>query len=220
MIVAAVASHSPPAVRAGVVAATIFVIFTAGAWLRVGPAAPTVAACVLLLAVLALLGRHSAWRPAMPWLRRGRVDRVTLVLGGGTIVVTAVALSLFALLAGPEVSSYLAMLRSVPTWLAILGVVGFALVNPVWEEILFRGVLQHELEQTVGRWPAVVVQAVLFGLVHLYGFPSGWLGVLMAATWGFGLGLIRIRTGGIVATYVVHVFANLTIGVLAVAFLR
>ncbi|MGO1975119.1 MAG: nucleotidyltransferase family protein [Propionibacteriaceae bacterium] len=53
------------------------------------------------------------------------VDRVTLVLGGVTIVVTAVALSLFALLAGPEVSSYLAMLRSVPAWLAILGVVGF-----------------------------------------------------------------------------------------------
>lgn len=112
--VAAVASHSPPAVRAGVVAATIFVIFTAGAWLRAGPSAPTVAACVLLLAVLALLGRRSAWRPAMPWLRRGRVDRVTWLLGGVTIVVTAVALSLFALLAGPEVSAYLAMLRTVP----------------------------------------------------------------------------------------------------------
>ena len=42
----------------------------------------------------------------------------------------------------------------------------------------------------------------------------------MAATWGFGLGVIRMRTGGIVVPYIVHFFANATIGVLAVALLR
>lgn len=219
-VTTALASHSAPAVRAAIVAATVFLIFTAGAWLGVGPAATTVAACVLPLAVLALLGRRPAWRPAMPWLRRGHADQVTWVLGGATVLVAAAALTLFAVLVRPEVSSYLAMLRSVPTWLAVVGVIGFALVNPIWEDILFRGVLQHELEQTIGRWPAVAVQAALFGLVHLYGFPSGWFGVLMAGAWGFGLGVIRLRSGGILMPYIVHFFANVTIGVLAVALLR
>lgn len=156
----------------------------------------------------------------MPWLRRGSADRTIWALGVATVVVAAVALTLFALFVHPEVSPFLATLRSMPTWLAVIGVIGFALVNPIWEEVLFRSVLQQELGNTLGRWPAVVIQAVLFGLAHLYGFPSGWLGVAMAATWGFGLGVIRLRSGGILVPYVVHFFANATIGVLAVALLR
>lgn len=42
----------------------------------------------------------------------------------------------------------------------------------------------------------------------------------MAGTWGFGLGVIRRRTGGIVVPYAVHVAANLTIGAVAVVLLR
>ena len=80
--------------------------------------------------------------------------------------------------------------------------------------------LQGELAATVGTKPAVAVQALLFGLSHLHGFPSGWLGVAMAATWGFALGVIRMRTGGLVIPYLAHVVANLTIGALAVVLLR
>lgn len=79
------------------------------------------------------------------------------ILAAATTLAAVAALTLFAVVARPEVSSYLMMLRSMPIWLAILGVIGFAVVNPVWEEVLYRGVLQHELGRTFGPWPAAVV---------------------------------------------------------------
>ena len=220
LVLAALVCRSAPAVRAALVTVTVFVVFAGGAWLGAGPVFTTVAAGILPLLVLVLLRRCSAWSPALPWLRVGRLDSRVWVLAAATVLIAVGGLTLFAVLARPQVSSYLLSLRAVPAWLAILGVIGFAVVNPIWEEVLYRGVLQGELAGTVGAWPAVVVQAVLFGLSHLYGFPSGWLGVAMAATWGFGLGVIRRRTGGVVVPYLVHVVANLTIGALAVVLLR
>lgn len=220
LVITAVLTRSAPAVRAAVVVSTVFVIFTGGAWLGVGPVIIAVAVGAAPLLVLVLVQRRPAWRPALPWLRLGRLDLWVWILAATTVVIAAVALTLFAMLIRPGASPYLSMLRSMAPWLAVLGVVGFAVVNPIWEEVLFRGVLQGELSRTIGAWPAVVVQAVLFGLSHLHGFPSGWIGVAMAATWGFGLGVIRERTGGLVIPYLVHVTANLTIGALAVVLLR
>ena len=219
LVVGAVISGSGPAVRAAVVVSTVFVIFTGGAWLSIGPVATALAVSALPLLALVLLQRHPAWHPALPWLRVGRVDLWVWALAAATVLLAATALTLFAILVRPEVSPYLSALRSMPPWLAVVGVVGFAVVNPVWEEVLYRGVLQEELTRTIGAWPAVGVQAVLFGLSHLHGFPSGWAGVAMAATWGFGLGVIRFRTGGLVIPYLVHVTANLTIGAIALVLL-
>jgi membrane protease YdiL (CAAX protease family) len=137
-----------------------------------------------------------------------------------TVLGSVVALTLWALAAEPEAPPYMAELRELPAWVAVLGVVGFALVNPIWEEALYRGVLLTELMATVGTWPALVIQAVSFGLAHLHGFPSGWIGVLLAGGWGLMLGIIRVRSGGIGLTYVTHFCANATIGILAVAILR
>ncbi len=220
LVVTAVVQRSAPVFRASVVVSIVFVIFTGGAWLGVGPVVTAIAVSTLPLLVLVLVQQHEAWRPALPWLRVGRLDPLVWTLAAATVLGAVAALTLFAVLVRPEVSDYLMALRSMPPWLAVIGVVGFAVVNPIWEEVLYRGVLQGELSSTIGSWPAVVVQALLFGLSHLYGFPSGWMGVAMAATWGFGLGVIRRRTGGLVLPYLLHVTANLTIGALAVVLLR
>lgn len=220
LVPVAVLRRSAPALRAALVVSTMFVIFTVGAWVGAGPAVTTVAVGALPLFVLVLLQRRSAWWPALPWLRIGRLDPLTWGLATATILGAGAGLTAFAVVVRPEVSSYLLSLRSLPWWMAVVGVVGFAVVNPVWEELLYRGVLQTELAATVGAWLAVVVQALLFGLSHLHGFPSGWLGVAMAAGWGFALGVIRMRTDGLVIPYMAHVFANLAIGALAVVLLR
>ena len=220
LVLTAVLGQSAPALRAAMVVSTMFVIFTVGAWVGAGPAVTTVAVSALPLLVLVLLQRRSTWWPALPWLCVGRLGPLTWGLAAATVLGAGAGLTAFAVVVRPEVSSYLLSLRSLPWWIAVVGVVGFAVVNPVWEELLYRGVLQTELAATVGARPAITAQALLFGLSHLHGFPSGWLGVAMASTWGFALGVIRLRTGGLVIPYLAHVVANLTIGALAVVLLR
>ncbi|MDG4787950.1 CPBP family intramembrane metalloprotease [Micromonospora sp. WMMD1102] len=141
-------------------------------------------------------------------------------LGLATVLFGAAALVTWALAVRPQPAEYLRDLQRLPLWLAILGIIGFALVNPVWEEMLFRGVLLTELASVWGARIAVVLQAVLFGAAHLAGFPSGAVGMVMAGTWGFALGILRLRTGGILLPYLVHVTANAVIGTLAVLILR
>jgi membrane protease YdiL (CAAX protease family) len=135
------------------------------------------------------------------------------------VVAAGAALALWTVVVAPAAPPYLAQLQRYPMGLAILGVIGFALVNPIWEEAMFRGVILEDLTVIWGAGPAVVVQAVLFGAAHWAGFPSGWVGMLMAAGWGLVLGILRLRSGGILVPYLVHVTANAVIGSLAVVLL-
>lgn len=197
----------------------MFVLYAAGGLWQWPPAITTVLVCSLPLLVL-LLGRRGPARQVTPWLTVGRRPDVTvLLLAPITVVLAAVALVAWTVSARPDPGPFLAGVAGSPLWLALLGVVAFALVNPIWEELLFRGVLLEDLSHTWSPAAAVAGQAVVFGLAHWSGFPSGWIGMTMAAVWGAALGVIRLRTGGIVLPYLVHVTANIAIGLLAVLLL-
>ncbi len=220
LTVAAVAMRGPAPLRTMVYLDVAFLLFALGTHLRWPPAVTTVLVCVLPLAALLVGHRAARSRLGAPWLRAGlRPDRLVLVLAAGTIVAAGTALVLWTLATHPAAPPYLAELQRYPSWLAILGVIGFALVNPIWEEALFRGVVLEDLIAVWGAIPAVIGQAVLFGAAHWSGFPSGWIGVLMAAAWGLMLGILRLRTHGIAVPYLVHVTANAVIGSLAVLLL-
>lgn len=89
-----------------------FIAFTGGAWLGVGPVVTVLAVSALPLLVLVVLQRQVVWRPTLPWLRVGRLDRWVWVLAVSTILVAAVALTMFAVFMRPDVSPYLRALRS------------------------------------------------------------------------------------------------------------
>lgn len=64
---------------------------------------------------------------------------------------------------------------------------------PIAEELMYRGLLLGALRQRMGRWPAVMCSAVIFGLVHFQGVQLPGLiliGLILAslATWSGRLG--------------------------------
>ncbi|KAA1171929.1 CPBP family intramembrane metalloprotease [Marinobacter salinexigens] len=71
----------------------------------------------------------------------------------------------------------------------------------VGEELLFRGAVQGWLTGTVGPWMALIVSAVLFGLVHYVSFTyflvATGLGVVLGAAYHFSdsLALVMVWHG-------------------------
>ena len=95
----------------------------------------------------------------------------------------------------------------------------FALINAAVEEAVYRGVVQGALESAFGlTWLPLIVQALVFAMRTSKVFPSGWSGVLLATSYGFVLGIMKRRSGGMMAPILAHVFADLVIFVILVGF--
>lgn len=79
------------------------------------------------------------------------------------------------------------------------------IVVPIYEEILFRGMIFKEIKGTINLWGALVLQGLLFGLFHgnmlqfSYTFPAG-----------IALGIIYLKYRSIWAPILVHLTWNLT----------
>jgi len=81
-------------------------------------------------------------------------------------------------------------------------VVLFALVAPVVEELMFRG-LGQSLLRFLGRWPSIVTVGVAFGLTH------GLLeALLVLVPFGIALAYVRDRTDSVYPGMVVHGIFN------------
>lgn len=82
----------------------------------------------------------------------------------------------------------------------------------VFEEVLFRGVIQKSLSDALGsrpawKWVPLAVASVLFGLAHAGG---GWLLILAASLAGVGYGLAYTRTGRLETAVLAHFVLNAT----------
>jgi len=152
------------------------------------------------------------------WLRRGQQDGISAFLTLGTPPLTGIALILWArwtdrIGVGEEMVQGLAEIPILV--LVLVGLPVFALLNALAEELLYRGLLQQALMEALGDRPLLVVplQASAFAALHYaVGFPNGALGYLMVFAWGCVLGVLRRRTGGLLAPFLVHVAADLVIG--------
>lgn len=96
-------------------------------------------------------------------------------------------------------------------WIVVPVGLGFSCLNAAAEEAFYRGVIMHALLGTVGTVPALALQAVSFGLLHTEGIPSGPAGVTLTAGYGLLLGVIRLKAGGLLAPWLAHVLADVTI---------
>lgn len=80
------------------------------------------------------------------------------------------------------------------------------IVAPLFEEILFRGVIFHELKGVMRTWAANVLQALLFGVAHAVLFQS-----IFAFVIGVILGIVYHKTGNIKTAAICHGVFNLSV---------
>ncbi|SDO58418.1 CAAX protease self-immunity [Cryobacterium flavum] len=174
-------------------------------------------AALALVAVIVLTGPRgtlSRWRK---WFRVGTIGPSTRLLCAVIVVLTAVALLVWQQSTdGGLPSTYTGLIDSVPTPVAIAGIFLFLVVNGAVEDSVWSGVLLTAARGTMPAPVAIAVTVLSFGIAHLDGVPNGPIGVVMVIAWGIVLSLLRLRTGGMLATYIAHVLADATIVALLV----
>lgn len=85
-----------------------------------------------------------------------------------------------------------------------LGVLAMAVVGPVVEELVFREGVQGYLQRLgAPLWPALLLGAVAFGIVHMN--PAQ---IPFAMCVGVLLGLVYHRTGNVALTSLIHIANN------------
>jgi membrane protease YdiL (CAAX protease family) len=84
---------------------------------------------------------------------------------------------------------------------------------PVFEELLFRGWLFGKIEQAHGGWAAIVVTTGLFLVAHQ---QYNWAILAGLSIITFIFGMMRWRTGSVLAPMLLHVVNNVIIVLMAI----
>lgn len=132
-----------------------------------------------------------------------------LLLGA---VAAAVALVLGLLVAGADWSAECGRWGE---WGAAVGGTAAALALPALsEELMFRGLPLVLFARVLGRWPAVVVTSLLFGLSHWANPGVTALGIANISLAGILLGVAFFAPGGLWTAWGVHLGWNLALAAL------
>ena len=101
----------------------------------------------------------------------------------------------------------------------IVGIPIWLLVMSPFQEFFFRGWLQPRFEKSLGLWPGLVVTSIGFAVWHLCPpFEQAQIvpimsvfGMVFTTAMGLVFGYIFRRTGNIIAPWLAHVLAGLTL---------
>ncbi|MEY2490173.1 MAG: protease family protein [Verrucomicrobiota bacterium] len=153
------------------------------------------------------LGRGNLSAPAQPIPLVGlRKPIPWTVFGPALLVVFGVALPLFLYFTVyPDFTDPGRILRCLP-WILLV-----AALNAANEEFQFRSVLLAHLRDVVSPGEGALLTAVLFGLGHYYGQPSGPIGVAMAGVAGWLWARSMIETRGFVWAFFIHMVQDIVI---------
>lgn len=164
-----------------------------------------------LLPYLLLVACVPPFRRSLSWFRLGRLSTAAVVATLVLMVLTTSVLLFFHATTYPDVRSYRAFLPLNTLGSVLVAGVVFSTINAVAEEFVFRGVLFDAVRSQWGTWGTLLGTAMLFGLGHLHGYPPGPIGACLATVFGFGAGVLRFWTGGLLLPIVAHIAADATI---------
>lgn len=158
------------------------------------------------------LGRISA--PAQQMKLFGIKEGDTwLNTGVSLVVVISVATGTFMFFQLNQSSVDLSYLSDNITWIVL-----FSLTNSFGEEMIYRVGLVSPLRGQLEPTRIFIISAILFGLPHFAGMPSGPIGVMMAGILGFVLSKSVFETKGIFWAWTIHLIQDIII--IGAAFLQ
>jgi membrane protease YdiL (CAAX protease family) len=166
----------------------------------------------VVLLVVALLAAAIASRGGdairLLGLRKAGAAALAVAALGG------VAVAAGGLVIGPAVAEpFFGRLTFERPLAAIVPALVFGLANGLAEELAYRGILQGLLGAVIGRWPAIALQAVVFGISHVGPEVTDLApvhAVLMAAA-GLAAGLIVDRTRSLTIPIGIHIGADVAL---------
>lgn len=85
----------------------------------------------------------------------------------------------------------------------LVALFGVIIVAPLFEEVLFRGLVMGELKKIMRPWAAITLQAILFGVAHGVLFQS-----IFAFAVGIVLGIVYHHTQSIKTAVICHSVFN------------
>ena len=95
----------------------------------------------------------------------------------------------------------------VPYMGTILMILNLLLIAPIAEEIALRGIVYTRIEKNLKPVLAIIISAVLFGLMHL--MAGGIILVLGAMIMGLALGLLLYKYNSLWICIIAHICANI-----------
>ncbi len=147
-------------------------------------------------------------------LKKGEIKN-HLVISLVFVFFSVAGLSLWFIL--QKNNPYAELLPSLPIPLLFLMGIGFAIINGIYEESIFRSILFTHFFEAVGYLPAMFLQAIWFSFLHYKsGFPSGSLGIILTFSFGIMMGYLLYRSKGIFLPIVVHTTADFVVFILVV----
>ena len=174
----------------------------------------------LLLVTPALVALLFARRPVRESLALAPIDRAllaTALFTGAALWAASVGLLQAQSLRWPPTEEFLRTFRQLHAALKPAGVFdgvwsvfAIAVVPATCEEILFRGVVLPSFQRYLGATRAVLASALLFGLIHVDGTPSGFAftRIPFAILVGTALGALRVRTQSLLPSMAAHALLN------------
>lgn len=94
----------------------------------------------------------------------------------------------------------------------MLALVFMAALQPLAEELIFRGVLLPVLRSAIGSWPGYLVNALLYAAFHMLLYPpplpntavAAWYGFIAPLAAGLIFGAVRLYSGSTRAAVLTH----------------
>jgi membrane protease YdiL (CAAX protease family) len=99
-----------------------------------------------------------------------------------------------------------------PLEILVLVGIGWALLNSISEEFIYRGLLYARLKDAAGSPAALVGQAVIFGIAHHWTkVPLGIPGMALSFLFALSLGWLVKKTGHLMTAVFVHFWVDLAL---------